>query len=82
MVGMVAMDYSREVEESLAPAALLEWAWKVRDNIRQHKLRRIMSTRTIIDLAKMTEVYDWKLDDWRTSYYADWSSEERRVVNA
>lgn len=79
-VGLITMDYSREVEASLAPAELCEWAWKIRERIQANKLRRIMSTRVIKDLATMTEAYDWKVADWHSVYFTGWTEGERRLV--
>ena len=53
----------------------------MRDNIRNHKLRRIMSTRTIKNLAAMTEAYKWKEKDWAESYFVGWPVEERRMAS-
>ena len=79
-VGLITMDYSREVEKSLAPDELCEWAWKIRDAIRSHKLRRVMSTRTIKDLATMTEAYKWSKKDWEDTYFASWPQDEKSQV--
>lgn len=79
-IGLVTMDYSKEVESSLAPTELCEWAWHIREQIRQRKLRRIMSTRVIKDLATMTELYEWKKEDWESAYFSGWSDEDRRMV--
>lgn len=79
-VGLITMDYSRDVEKSLAPDDLCEWAWKIRENIRQHKLRRIMSTRVIKDLATMTEAYKWGISDWNETYFVGWPENEKRLA--
>ena len=79
-VGMVIMDYSREVEQSLAPDELCEWAWRIRDKIRENRLRRIMSTRVIKDLAKMTTAYGWVKADWDSAYFTGWTQAERNLV--
>lgn len=79
-VGLITMDYSREVELSLADKSLCEWAWKVRDNIRKHKLRRIMSTRVIRDMGLMFGAYNWNQKDWENSYFTGWTENERRMA--
>lgn len=79
-VGMITMDYSREVELSLADEELCQWAWRIRDKIREHKLRRIMSTRVIKNLASMTEAYKWSVKDWDEAYFTGWTAAERRLV--
>jgi len=79
-VGLIAMDYSREVEMNLAPAEICNWAWAIRDKIRSNKLRRVMSTRVIKDLATMTERYGWKRSEWERAYFTGWSDADRRQV--
>lgn len=79
-VGMITMDYSKEVEESLAQPELLEWAWKLRAAIRKKSLRRIMSTRTIEDMSKMHLNVGWQQPEWEQAYFADWTSEEKNLV--
>lgn len=79
-VGMITMDYSRDVELSLGGEELCAWAWKVRDKIRDNRLRRIMSTRVIKDLARMTEAYGWTVKEWNETYFTGWTPAERRMV--
>lgn len=79
-VGLVCLDYSEKVERSLAHNELCEWAWKIRAKIREHKLRRVMSTRTIEQLAKMSEAYHWAKTEWSEAYFAGWPESERRLV--
>lgn len=79
-VGLITLDYNKDVELSLADGSVCEWAWKVRENIRKHKLRRIMSTRVIRDLGLMTASYKWKKEDWTASYFTGWTENERRLA--
>jgi cobaltochelatase CobS len=79
-VGLITMDYSKEVEQSLAPQDLCEWAWRIRASIRSNKLRRVMSTRVIRDLATMTERDGWKQPEWEQVYFSDWSEADKRSV--
>jgi hypothetical protein len=79
-VGTIYMDYNTDVELSLANDELCDWAWKVRKKIRDNKLRRIMSTRVIKDLATMTEAYKWQQPDWEYAYFTGWSEADRRAV--
>lgn len=74
--GMLHLDYSAEVEEALVDSEVLAWGRKVRECINRNKFRRIMSTRVMLDLTKMTQNCDWKLADWERSYFADWSADE------
>jgi cobaltochelatase CobS len=79
-VGLITMDYSHDVEASLADAELCEWAWGIREKINSSKLRRIMSTRVIKDLGIMTKQYKWEREDWEQSYFAGWSDAEKNIV--
>lgn len=79
-VGMIVMDYDKKLEEHLINSKVLEWGWEIREKINSSKLRKIMSTRTMIDLTTMVEAYKWKQEDWAKSYFADWSTDELRKV--
>ena len=81
-VGLICMDYNADVEASLADEELCDWAWGIRRKIREHKLRRIMSTRVIKDLAVMAEAYKWKKSDWEETYFTGWSEADRKAVAA
>lgn len=81
-IGLITMDYSREVEKSLADEELCEWAWKVRDSIRANKLRRIMSTRVIKDLGTMREMYKWDIAQCAKAYFGGWSQADKNAVGA
>jgi MoxR-like ATPase len=79
-VGLITMDYSRDVEASLATEPLCEWAWSIRDKIRAARLKRVMSTRVIKDLATMTKMYGWDADKWAAAYFTGWTDAERKLV--
>lgn len=86
-VGMITMDYSRDVEAHIAAQRaqkageeLCEWAWAIRDKIRALRMRRIMSTRVIKDLATMTGMYKWTKDNWNAAYFTGWTEAERKLV--
>lgn len=79
-VGLIQMDYSAAVEESLISSDLLEWGRGIRRNIKAHGLRRIMSTRVLRDLQDMVDMYQWDRTEWDNAYFADWSREERSLV--
>jgi len=81
-VGLITLDYNRDVEASIAPVELCEWAWSVRDKIYSNKLRRIMSTRVIKDLAKMTERYSWSKPEWTAAYFKGWTAAEKNLCAA
>jgi cobaltochelatase CobS len=75
-VGLITMDYSRDVEGSLANKLLCEWAWKIREKIQKHNFRRVMSTRVISDLQQMTDAYKWGEEEWQKAYFAGWPKNE------
>ncbi len=86
-VSTVFVDYDRDMEKALVRGilsgdeadGLLEWAWGVREVIREHRLRRIMSTRTILNSARLIAA-DEALETIRQRYFTSWSDDERRLV--
>ncbi len=75
-VGMIHMDYSNEVETALVDSEVHQWGLKVRNFIHSNRLRRIMSTRVMLDLTRMKLNCEWVLEDWEKSYFADWTQDE------
>jgi MoxR-like ATPase len=78
--GMIMMDYSEKVERNVADAKVYEWGLRIRKAIRKHGLRRIMSTRTLINMTKMAVNCDWTEKQWNEAFFADWSADERRAI--
>jgi hypothetical protein len=70
------MDYSLEVESALVDQEVHEWCLTVRDFIYKNRLRRIMSTRVMLDLTRMKLNCEWGREDWEKVYFADWSRDE------
>lgn len=78
--GMIIMDYDSNVEQSLVEADVLAWGLKIREHIKTHNLRRVMSTRLLLDLSKMKRAYKWDKPKWEQTYFADWTKDEMRRV--
>lgn len=78
--GMIPMDYSERVERSLATEEVYKWGITVRKAIYKHRIRRIMSTRTLKNMTVLAERAGWGMDEWNARYFADWSEDEKRLV--
>ena len=78
-IGMVEIGYSAQVEDSLGNEEVTKFARNVRKVIKEHSLRRVMSTRVVIDGSKMMEGQDWSIGDVMKSYFLDWSTEEKKL---
>lgn len=80
-IGTIAVEYSAAVETELVDPEILTWGLKVRSVIANHNLRRIMSTRVMLDASNMKRNQEWTLDDVANSYFGDWSQEEKLLVS-
>lgn len=78
--GIVPMDYSSVVESALINPELLIWGRAVRDCIKRHKMRKIMSTRLLLDGTKMMARKQWPISKIENSYFSDWSQEEIKLI--
>jgi MoxR-like ATPase len=82
-MGTVQMDYDDNVEEALiTDTRVLRWARAIRAEIKQHNLAKLMSTRAMIDAQDMIVDHEWTLKDCEESYFADWSREEKAMINS
>lgn len=85
-VSTVEIDYDRDLERKLATGAcgdaaskLLDWAWETRDKIDNAKLRRSLSTRTIVDASKLRQI-GRSIDSIRDAFLMGWSIPERQAI--
>jgi len=79
-LGFIEMDYSEAVESQLVGSEVLEWGLAVRRAISKKGLPKIMSTRVLLDATEMFEEEEWTIDDIEEGYFADWSPEEKRII--
>ena len=77
--GVIELDYDARVERKLINPAVLKWGKKIRKAIADHKLQRIMSTRVMLDFSRQAEA-GFGQADWESSYFADWTPDERAKV--
>jgi MoxR-like ATPase len=90
-MGTITVDYDRKLEARLTPdrlggneamaEVLLNWAWTTRERIDKNALRRIMSTRNILDAADCLHAGE-TMDEVKTTYFEGWSEDEKRAVAA
>ncbi len=82
----VEIDYDQRLEESIAlgilgDTALLKRLWAVRKMIDDNHLRRIMSTRTVVNSHTLIKNGFRESDFW-DMYLSSWSKEEKSKANA
>lgn len=78
-MGVVPMDYDKTVEESLVDKKLLQWGRAIREIINNKSIRKIMSTRFLIEATKMKNL-GWNLRKIHETYIADWSKDDRHYL--
>lgn len=80
-IGTVEMDYDARIEQMVCPdeklyQTFLTW----RSRIREHSLRRLMSTRFMKSAYKMHSQKGWSLKDIGDRFFAGWTADEVRKV--
>jgi hypothetical protein len=84
-IGTVECNYDRGVEEVLCPdETLRKVLWSIRHNIEQAGLRRILSTRFMIDAHKMLVgtrnlkgITPWTIEQIVEVFFEGWTNDER-----
>lgn len=79
-MGIVPMDYSDKIERELIDPIVYEWGIAVRKYINNKNIRKIMSTRVLLDATKMFNL-GWPIDKIHKSYISDWSHDEQIQLN-
>jgi MoxR-like ATPase len=76
---VVEMEYDRALEARIGDKAACEWAWRLREQVRQHRIRRVVSTRTIM---KITAALDAgvSMQEAKRDALAGWSKDELSKV--
>lgn len=76
-MGVVEMNYSSEVEEALVDKVILSIGREIRKSIQNNRLRKIMSTRFMLDATKM-KLAGWNHFEIFSSYFKDWTKDEMK----
>ncbi len=79
--GIVSIEYDADLEEALVDPDVLAWGRAIRETINASKLRRIMSTRLMIDFSDQKTAYGWGRTEWTESYFRDWTRDELNKAN-
>lgn len=75
----IVMDYDKVLEQKLANQFVLDWCWRLREKVATLKLRRVISTRTIMKAAKATGAgIDW--GEVRRDLLTGWTRDELAKV--
>lgn len=74
--GIVKMDYDEVLETSLVDPVVYVWAKRIRDQINDLRLRRVMSTRVMLDFTAQKDALGFTVKDFEESYFADWTRDE------
>lgn len=72
---VIEMDYDRQFESSLAPVEVCQWVWNLRERVKQSRLRRVISTRTIQKLAA-AQVSGISFNEAKRDMLAGWTRDE------
>jgi MoxR-like ATPase len=81
--GKFAVDYDEELEREIAAdhTEFVAWVHRVREIVRDNKIRRVVSTRFISDGVKCLAA-GVELGELKESFLLDWSAQERMQVAA
>lgn len=80
-IGITPLDYDASLEEQLVDSRLLSWGRAARARIAELRLRRVLSTRFLIDATDMLRA-GWSHREVVDSFFSDWSAEERSKVES
>lgn len=88
-VSTVFIEYDSEMERSLVGCVLpssdakrlLDWGWGVRGVVQKNRLRRIVSTRTLVNAARVLAAGD-PFESIVARFFQSWTESEREMVPA
>lgn len=75
--GLVEMHYDNELEAKLIDPEVLAWGLAIRKKLEETKLKRIMSTRFLIDATNLKENAGYSMKDISDLYFVGWKQDEK-----
>lgn len=78
--GIIKMGYDDKLEEALIDSDVLGWARPIRRKIAELKLKRVMSTRALLDFTRQKDLLGFKAEDWSEAFFADWTRDEMAKI--
>jgi hypothetical protein len=76
--GVIEVDYSREYESQYAKE-VCEYVWKLRRIVESNGIRKVVSTRDIINASILKDA-GMPASDWKDAITANWSKDEKALV--
>lgn len=77
--GVVSLDYDQTFERKSVAPDLLAWGWAIRKRISEARLRRVMSTRFLLDATKLLKAGE-TVEEIKATFFEGWSSDEIKKV--
>lgn len=76
---VVEMDYDKALEQRVGDERAVKWAWELRDRVKQHKIRRVIGTRTILKLTAAIKA-GVAISEAQRDMLAGWTKDELAKV--
>jgi cobaltochelatase CobS len=77
--GVISLDYDQTFERKTVAPDLLAWGWAIRKRINDARLRRIMSTRFLLDATKLLKAGE-TVEEIKATFFEGWSADEIKKV--
>lgn len=77
--GVVSLDYDQTFERKSVAPDLLAWGWAIRKRISESRLRRVMSTRFLLDATKLLKAGE-TVEEIKATFFEGWASDEIKKV--
>lgn len=77
--GVISLDYDQTFERKSVAPDLLAWGWAIRKRISEARLRRVMSTRFLLDATKLLKAGE-TVEEIKATFFEGWSSDEIKKV--
>jgi hypothetical protein len=77
---MFEIDYDEDYEIKVGDPHLSDWAHQLRRKVRQHGIRRVVSTRLILNGTRLMESGKTTLEQVQRRFLLNWTENEKRLV--
>ena len=80
-LGTIKMTYDKDLEQTLGDEDVVRWAWEIRERINKAELKRVLSTRFIIDASTLKRASGATINEIAEIFFTGWKDDELSSID-
>ena len=80
-LGTIKMTYDKDLEQTLGDEDVVRWAWEIRERITKAELKRVLSTRFILDASTLKRTSGATINEIAEIFFTGWKDDELSAID-